>query len=429
MDSRHYTPRALSAPRPSFKFSLALYVGGVASFVFALLACNARSTETHRALSRGDSVESGSTTQSSAAPHKEVPMAERAPFELTHRLRSSLGQGSLSSEAAPARDGRLDRVVPPEHPGQRLAFSRQRLAWLDGELLRVLTLGNFSLATSFRVAGARNVIGLVGGGFLIVGQDHVLRLSGADRRPEAFPRVPRIGPTTVIGSNQDSEQFWLYYEGILKLPRFDLSEPTLVASQPILDWTELVAFDRRALLAFGDGSFIYTVPDGLRRIDSEGRREHLPKPELAGRIWALGRAARRDQVWAATEQHLYLLKARSLAETVERSELAPHPVALATLGGAVAVLSVAGEDETRVLLRVDFYGRGATGFNVLRFSAVAPAPPDGGPRAALEPEIAWCSSGEWLAVNAFGLTVYDARRGVRMFPPASDAQKLAPTAP
>src|SRR5690349_663780 len=86
-----------------------------------------------------------------------------APPERRSPARSAAGEG------LPTPD-HLDRVLPPEHPNQRLAFSRERLAWLDGDELRVFELADFSEATRFPVTDARNVAGLTGGGFLIAGR-------------------------------------------------------------------------------------------------------------------------------------------------------------------------------------------------------------------------------------------------------------------
>lgn len=328
-------------------------------------------------------------------------------------------------EGRPPHDP-LAELSPPDQPTQRLAFSRGRLAWLVGDELWVYRLDDFTVAAQFRAPDARNVVALTGGGFLVAGRDHVQRLSGAERRPELFPRAPRLGPTTIIASRLESEQFWLYYAGISRLPRFDLGASPLVASLPMLDWTELPEFDRRALLGHGDGSFVYTTPEGLRRIDVEGRREHLPHPELAGRLWALVRDGRLDHVWGASEQHLYLVHVRGRAEVVRREELAPHPVALAGEAGVVAVLFVEQLVPTAAQLRVDVYvGDGPP--RVIRFEGRAPAPADGGTAPRFEPEIALSAADGLLAVNAFGLHVHDYRRGVRKHP-AIAAQKLAPGA-
>lgn len=292
----------------------------------------------------------------------------------------------------------------------------------------VFDVRDFSVAAHFRVADARNVVGVTGGGFLIAGRDHVQRLSGMERRPEAFPRAPRIGPTTIFPSRHESEQFWLYYAGITRMPRFDLGAPPLVASLPMLDWTELHAFDRRALLGVGDGSFVYSTSDGLRRIDVEGRREHLPNPELAGRLWALGRDQRLDRVWAATDQHLYLLHVRERIQVVRRFELPQHPVALAAEATTVAVLSVESLAPASALLRIDVYVDGAAPSRVIRFGT-AQAAALAAPSARFEPELELSSADGLVAVNAHGLQVFDYRRGVRKHPGDEPAQKLAPGAP
>jgi hypothetical protein len=332
------------------------------------------------------------------------------------------------SEGAPAPDP-LEHVAPSEHKSQLLAFSRERLAWLhDGEVW-VFGLSDMTLETRFRAPDARNVVALTGGGFLIATRDHVQRLSGAELRPELLPRVPRIGPTTIVPSRQEATQLWLHYEGIDALPRFDLGAQPLIASLPVLDWTQLYEFDRRAWLGAGDGSFVYTTADGLRRIDVEGRREPLPQPELAGRIWALAADARLDRVWAATERHLYLVHVRGHAELLARHELAPHPVALGADGGTVAVLFVEALSRSSVRLRADVYEPGAARPRVVRLVATAPAATDAGVEPALRPEVAVYAPKTLLAINAFGLHVEDYRRGVRLYPEPDGPQKLAPSAP
>ena len=330
-----------------------------------------------------------------------------------------------TGEGLPTPD-HLDRALPPEHPNQRLAFSRERLAWLDGDRLRVFELADFSEVTSFPVVDARNVVGLTGGGFLSAGREQLVRLSDRERRPESFPHAPRIGPTTLVPSRHESEQFWMYYEGIDKLPRFDLGAPSRIASLPVLDWTELYQFDRGALLGVGDGSFVYTTREGLRRIDNQGHRENLPQPELAGRTWALGRDARLDRVWAATPQHLYLLEARVRADVVRRVELSPHPLALAAEAGVVSVLSLERATASSLRLRLDVYLSGAAAPTVLRTDVGLPSAGDAG-APAFEPEVACDPTHDLAAIAAFGLQVFDYRRSVRLYPP-DPAQKLAPRA-
>ncbi len=366
----------------------------------------------------------GTSSITSAAPTSGAD-----PLDSTQELRA-LGEvfSQAPTEATQPRDP-VELVTRPDHPPQRLAFSRYRLAWLDGDELTVLRLGDWGVATRFQVPEARNVVALVGGGFLIAGRDHVHRLSGIERRAELLPRAPRLGPTTILPSSQDSEQFWLYYQGIPKLPQFDLGEPPLASSLAVVGWVDLDHFDRRALLAFGDGSMLYTVPDGVSRIDAGGRSQHFRLPELGGRIWGLVRAERRDQVWAATSHHAYLLSVRGAAEVLERLELSPHSVALASRGRELGVLSVESVDERVFRFRVDVYSQASPERGSVRFMVPRPSLDPAGARAAIEPEIAFSVAGDWLAISALGLHVFDWRREHRIFPPASRVQNLAPNPP
>lgn len=170
----------------------------------------------------------------------------------------------------------------------------------------------------------------------------------------------------------------------------------------------------RALLGVGDGSFVYSTSDGLRRIDVEGRREHLQDPELAGRLWALGRDQRLDRVWAATDRHLYLLHVRERSQTLRRFELPPHSLALAAEAGTVAVLSIESFAPAAALLRVDVFVDGDAPPNVLRFRAPALTATAALPR--FEPELELSAAAELVAVNAHGRQVFDYRRGVRKYP-------------
>lgn len=361
---------------------------------------------------------------------------ERARALPVEGARDSRG---LAAEAAPASTPTFAERVPapdplralaaPDAPNQRVAFSRGRLAWLRSDELWVVSLPDFALAAHFRAPGARNVVGLTGGGFLIAADDVLLRLSPLEHRPEALPRAPRLGPTTIIPSRIESEQFWLYYAGIAELPRFDLGGEPRIASLPMLDWTELVDFDRRALLGLGDGSFVYTTAEGLRRIDVEGRRERLPQAELAGRVWALGRDRRLDRVWAVTEQHLYLVHVRDEARVLQRFELGPHPVALAAEGGTAAVLRVEslGTASARTVVEVFVDGRAPP--RVIRLDPDAATPGDAGLPARFLPELALSVGDGLIAAAGFGLQVHDYRRGVRVYSEEVVAQKLAPAAP
>ena len=361
------------------------------------------------------------------------PTADIAPGQATATLRGPSRTSESTAapeleEGAPRRDP-LERSSPPDQPSQRIAISGDRLAWLDRDVLHVLSLPELTELTQFPSPDARNVVALTGGGFLIAARDHVQRLSARERRPELFPHAPRLGPTSIIPSRQESEQFWLYYAGIPLLPRFDLGAPPRVASLPLMDWTELFGFDRRALLGLGDGSFVYTTADGLRRIDVEGRRENLPSAELAGRVWALARDARLDRVWAASEQHLYLVHVREHVEVLRRMELPPHPVAIGSDDGAVAVISIERWIERDLGLRVDWFAPDSSTAVVFRLATRAPERADGEGPARLEPELSLSTALGCVAVGAFGLQVYDYRRSVRLYPPDDLAQKLAPGAP
>jgi hypothetical protein len=356
----------------------------------------------------------------SAATHSLVAERPRTLSSSPARAESR-GAAELERQRDP-----LDQLLPPEYPSQRLAFDDRRLAWLDAEQVQLLRLGDFASLARVAVPDGRNVVALVGGGFLALGRDHVYRVSRTDRRAQLFPRAPRIGPTTLIPSLHESEQFWLHYGGLDDLPQFDLAQQGLTGFLPVIGWTPLRGFDGRVVLGLGDGSVLYTVADGLRRIDVEGRPEHLPIVQVAGQIWALARAPRLDQVWAATRYHAYLLTAREQADTVERLELPPHPLALATRGPQLAVLSVESLEPEALGLRVDVFTRGSAERHVLRFSAGPGPAADRGTAPAFVPEIALSPRGDWLAVAAYGLHVYDWRRGMRVFPQASTAQNLAP---
>jgi hypothetical protein len=339
---------------------------------------------------------------------------------------SNPAQGALSERERRPEPDPLRDLSPPDAPAQRIAFSRGRLAWLEAdgrpegsprpEQLWVWSLDALALETRFPAPGARNVVALTGGGFLVAAAEHLLRLSNAERRPELLPRAPRIGPTLVIPSRIESQQFWLYYAGISELPRFDLGSPSRIASLPLLDWTELFEFDRRALLGLGDGSFVYTTADGLRRIDVDGRRERLPHPELGGRVWALGRDRRLDRVWAATERHLYLLHVRGQASVLRRFELGPHPVGLAAEEGTAAILRVESLTPTAAVAVVDVYVDGAVPPRVVRLDPEAANAGDAGVAPRFQPEIALSATAGLVATCGFGLQVHDYRRGVRLYP-------------
>ena len=311
-----------------------------------------------------------------------------------------------------------------------MAFSRYRLAALAGGELIVRRLADLAVVARIEVPETRNVAALTGGGFIAAGRDHVFRLSGVERRAERLVRAPRLGPMTLIPSSQNSAQFWLHYAGIPKLSRFDLEYPSISSTLVPLDAIELAGFDHRALLAEGDGAVIYSTAQGLARIDAFGNVQAFARADLAGHVWALAFGPHRDQVWVATPHHAHLVQARGAGETFERLELPEYPVALASHGRQLVVLSVERVGEAAVDLRLDVYTSGATARKVLRFGAPLP-----GKAETPSFELDLSPEGNLVAIDAAGLVVYDLARGRRLLPsppPESEAeptQKLAPTPP
>jgi hypothetical protein len=364
--------------------------------------------------------------QPPAIAEVEATRATGSARVITQALRSR-SEFEATGEGSNGRDP-LARVEPPEQPGQSLAFSRHRFAAIENETLVVMTVPDFTSVATISVPDARNVISPVGGGFLVAGRDAVYRMSELDRRAERLPRAPRLGPTTMLPSLIDAQQFWLSYEGIPTLPLFDLGAEPRTSPLLVVGWTPLPAFDRRALLAFGDGSVVYTVPDGLHRIDAEGRHERLPMAEIAGRVWRLARSSRWDRVWAAARDHVYLLTARGAPVTLQRIDLPPHAVAVASFDRKLAVLSVEGMQADFARLRLDVHTQGAGPAQVFRANDFPG--PTGGVRgtARFLPELAFAPPGDLLAVRGFGLHVFDWQRGTQIYP-APPPQNLANIAP
>jgi len=298
---------------------------------------------------------------------------------------------------------------------------------LEGEELVVRQLGDFHTIVRFAVPGARNVVATLQGDFLVAGSEHVYRLSGLDRRAEQLPPVPRLGPTTLLPGSDSSDHFWLAYEGIPRLPEFDLQETILGPYVSVLSWTALPGFDDRALSNFGDGSFVYTTPGGLRRVQPGGAASALGLPALTGEVWRLLPGPEQGELWAASAHHAYLLRTNPAAEVRQRIELPPHPVALASRGKELGVLAVESVGDSLLRLRVELYRRGSESRRVLRFDA--PAPPPGEQWASFAPELALAPARNWAIVMAFGLSVYDTANGTQLFPPGapSRAQNLAPS--
>jgi len=365
--------------------------------------------------------------RSTSAPDRE---GQPAPFALTPRpappgvdlsARQPLAESLAPGPSEP-------RILAPSPAFQHLAVTRERLAVLLGEELVVRQLGDFRTVARFQVPGARNVVATPQGDFLVAGSQHVYRLSGLDRRAEQLPPVPRLGPTTLLPGSDSSDHFWLAYEGIPRLPEFDLQETIIGPYVSVLSWISLPSFDDRALASFGDGSFVYTTAGGLRRVRQDGTAGSLGLPALAGDVWRLLPAARDGELWAATPHHAYLLRTDPAAEVRQRIELPPRPVALASRGEELGVLAVDSVESSSLRLRVELYQRGSESRRVLRFDEPAPAPAAGDRLAGFAPELALAPARNWAIVMAFGLSVYDTASGALLFPPGapSRAQNLAP---
>jgi hypothetical protein len=356
---------------------------------------------------------------------------QAAPLALTPRPAPPDNDLSAAQPTAEnvARGPTEPRIEAPTPPFQHLAVTRERLAVLQGEELVVRQLGDFRTVARFAVPGARNVVATLQGDFLVAGREHVYRLSGLDRRAEQLPPVPRLGPTTLLPGSDSSDHFWLAYQGIPRLPEFDLQETIVGPYVSVLSWTSLPGFDDRALSSFGDGSFVYTTPGGLRRVEPSGTAGALGLSLLTGDVWRLLPGARDGELWAATPHHAYLLRTTPTAEVRQRIELPPRPVALASRGDELGVLAVDSVGESNVRLRVELYTRGSESRRVLRFDDPAPAPATGDRLAGFAPELALAPARNWAIVMAFGLSVYDTASGAQLFPPgaSSRAQNLAPS--
>lgn len=358
------------------------------------------------------------------APAPTPAALERAEATTRHlRARGPMWSGAVEGESA--RDPLAD-VLPSQQVPQRLAFSGQRFAFLRDAEVSVYRTWDFRELAQFNVADGRNLVSVAGSGFLALGSDALYRYTEADAFPEALPRAVRIGPTTLLPSSVYPEQFWLAYEGIAKLARFDFGVEPITSPLDVITWTELPGFDFNALLGFGDGSFVYTVPDGLARVGPDGQRERLPSPELAGRVWRLLRTSRRDEVWAVTERHVYLLELRDLPWPLERFELPPHVVAVASAERELAILSLERLEPAAAGLRVDIHHRDKGHLTALRVHDLAPPSGDAGAEPAFRPEVALASGGVPLvALSGYGVHVYDWSTGSERFSLARVAQNLA----
>ncbi|MEY4550973.1 MAG: hypothetical protein RL685_7168 [Pseudomonadota bacterium] len=351
----------------------------------------------------------------------------------------------MPSEPAP-RPSRDVRLTAPDRPWQHLAFSDERLAQLSDEQLLVRTLPELQMVARIDVPGGRNVVAGVGGDLVAAGSEHVYRLARPDRRAEQLAPVPRLGPTTIVPGADTSDHFWLLYEGISSAPEFDLQETVLTPYVSVLGWTELAEFDGRAVTSPGDGSFIYSTVRGLRRVDAEGGARDIALPDPGGDIWRLLADPTGGGLWVATRSHVqYLARVGSAEQSPIPGvwlELPPRTVAIAALGLELAILAVESIDDRRAQLRADVYTREARSpgsprvlrlRRELRHDDTLPARPGVGPSLGsaprFAPELALAPGRTWLAINGFGLSVFDWRTGKRRFPSSQDAQKLAPHSP
>lgn len=371
-----------------------------------------------------------SSTRSALTPASAEPRSESAP--------------SVGERAPIDRDPRL---LPPDRPLQHLAFSGERLAQLAGDELLVRRMPDLRPVTHIAMPGARNVVAGVGGDFVAAGSDHVYRVANLDDSAEVLAPVPRLGPTTILPGADSSDHFWLLYEGIPKLPEFDLQETVIAPYVSVLSWTQLSEFDGRAISNPGDGSFIFTAPGGLRRVSAEGRTQRVVAPSLGERVWRLLPAMGRGTVWAATPYDLQLLQRMSGLQrsgttsgewecaSAQRIELPTHAVALSAQGRDLAVLAVESFEPARARLRIEVYRQGSEERRVLRFDEALPASADAGAAGAPEfaPEVALAPSQPWVAVYGFGLSIFDWRTGARVFPKGASppstllrSQNLAP---
>ena len=385
------------------------------------------------AAQREDSPAAGqSSTRGALTPARAEPRVESAP--------------GMEERAPVDRDPRL---LPPERPLQHLAFSGERLAHLVGDELLVRRAPELRRVTHIAMPGARNVVAGVGGDFVAAGSDHVYRVANLDESAEVLAPVPRLGPTTILPGADSSDHFWLLYEGIPKLPEFDLQETVIAPYVSVLSWTQLTGFDGRAISNPGDGSFIFTTADGLRRVSAEGKTQRVVAPSLGERVWRLLPATGRGTVWAATPYDLQLLQRLGgpappgapsgewECASAQRIELPAHAVALSAQGRDLAVLAVEGFEPARARLRIEVYRQGSDERRVLRFDEALPAAADAGAATTPEfaPELALAPGQPWVAVHGFGLSVFDWRTGARLFPKGESppstllrSQNLAPNA-
>jgi hypothetical protein len=341
------------------------------------------------------------------------------------RLSPDAGKNERSSatRAVPGLELRGERtprdpswfIVPPEQPWQLVALSGTRLGVLEDGVLVVRSLPELRVLARIRVHGARNVVAAADGAFLVADSEHVYRLAETEVRAEIEPRLPRLGPTSILPHPERGDLFWARYEGVPELFEFSLGSPAAFGNAALVASIQLRGFDARALLGLGDGSFLYSSAGGLERRYEDARIEHLSHPELGGEIWGLGPGASADEVWAVTSRHIYALVVRAPLVVRQRWELPSHPVALVSRGGEAFVLAVDSVEKARFHLRIESYALGAEQRSVQRFD-VDVTTSDAGPGAGFLPQLALSPGGEWLAVNTFRPELFDWRSKRRLFP-------------
>lgn len=381
--------------------------------VFAALACNPSAP-----VSETEAREAVQALAPSADPASE-PNRDAGPRAPGSRAASVSPRFPSSAEGS-RRRRRFEAFLPPQFPHQTLAFSRFRFARLEGEEVRVLSLEDFRPAARFEVVGASALVSLVGGSFLALGGDHVHRLSPLDWQARRFARAPRLGPTALLPSPEQSLYFSLYYWGISKLALFDLGQEEkrteLHGLLSVRAFRELPDFDSTALVRLRDDSLVYTAPGGLKRVDRRGKAHWLRAPELDGRVWALAPAGRVDQAWAATPTHAYRLSVRGQPEVVERWELPPRVVAFSAARTSVAWLSVERPGIDSLGLRVDVVSRKEPRHRALRFSERAIDAAGRPSVRRLAPELRLSRRGSWVAVRGREIRVFDWRRERQVWP-------------
>lgn len=296
---------------------------------------------------------------------------------------------------------------------------------LSDDRVDVYRTGDFARVASFEAPGASNLVSVLGGGLLAVGDQGLWRLSPRAAHPKAFPRLTgHVGNTQLLPHPRHAEDFTLYRRGETELPDFDLGREAGEVL-PAAGTHALPDFDQRALVGLRDGGFAYTVAGGLATLSHRGERRVLGLSEL-GAVWGLARASRLDRLWAVDDDQAYLVALRGEPRIISRLELPPGGVALDNAGSRLALLSVERAGPEGMRLRVDVWDRDPERHRVLRFSDAAAGASSG----TFQPELSLSPGRELVATRAFTTQVFDWRRGVRIFSSSDrDGATLAVQAP